>query len=255
MIENKSDSFEIDNESLKLLSAGLNDEQLKAVKETRNVVVSAGAGSGKTTVLASRYAYLVEAKNVPCERILTLTFTKKAANEMKERIFYGLKNHVAGYPIRRKKDTEPLPQNLPHFETIKKRAQTAIESFDRTHIQTLDSYFSEIAKKGAHYYGINPNFTLDDEKISSTIRHKATKYVLEHLDDSEIKEIAQVFQIQNVAEELFAASVLKFSTILTPVDFASSLEKQKKLLLEDYKTLTARISDIIDSFLMLPRNP
>ncbi|WP_294428996.1 exodeoxyribonuclease V subunit beta [uncultured Treponema sp.] len=255
MIENKASSFEIDNESLKLLSAGLNDEQLLAVKETRNVVVSAGAGSGKTTVLASRYAYLVEAKNVPCEKILTLTFTKKAANEMKERIFYGLKNHIAGYPIRRKADTEPLPADFPHIDLIKSRARDAIEKFDRAHIQTLDSYFSEIAKKGAHFYGINPNFTLDDEKISSTIRQKATKYVLEHLNDSEIKEIAQVFQIQNVAEELFASAVLKFSTILTPIDFASSLEKQKKCLIEDYKAITSRIYDEISSYIVLPRNP
>ena len=77
MIEGKRDSFEISDSYLQTLSSGLNAEQLSAVKETRNVVVSAGAGSGKTTVLASRYAYLVEAKNLPCDRILTLTFTKK----------------------------------------------------------------------------------------------------------------------------------------------------------------------------------
>ena len=66
MIENKRGSFEIDDENLMLLSSKLDSDQLSAVKETGNVVVSAGAGSGKTTVLASRYAYLVEAKNVPC---------------------------------------------------------------------------------------------------------------------------------------------------------------------------------------------
>ncbi|MBQ9206355.1 MAG: UvrD-helicase domain-containing protein [Treponema sp.] len=252
MIEHKRDSFELDDKNLALLSSNLNDEQLRAVKETKNVVVSAGAGSGKTTVLASRYAYLVEAKNVPCEKILTLTFTKKAANEMKERIFNGLKHHLHGKNV---KGTADLPADFPHITEIKARAQTAIESFDKTHIQTLDSYFSEIAKKGAHFYGINPNFTLDDEKISSKIRYAATKYVLEHLNDSEIKEIAQVFQIQNVADDLFARTILQFSTIITPIDFDASLETQKNAILAEYEKLTAEIADELGAFLMLPKNP
>ncbi len=243
MIENKANSFEIDDDSLCLLSSGLNGEQLRAAKETKNVVVSAGAGSGKTTVLASRFAYLIEAKNLSAEKILTLTFTKKAANEMKERIFYGLKNHIAGRDIKGKKE---LGENFPHLKEIKARSREAIEHFDKTHIQTLDSYFSEIAKKGARFYGITPNFTLDDDKIKSEINFMATKYVLENLDKDELKEIAQIFKIQNVAEELFAASVLKYSTVLNPIDFTQSLEIQKSKIIEDYKNLTAQLQDEIE---------
>lgn len=254
MIENKQDSFEIDDASLTLLSSGLDSDQLSAVKETRNVVVSAGAGSGKTTVLASRYAYLVEAKNLPAEKILTLTFTKKAANEMKERIFNGLKNHLNGYPIKRNSKTQPLPADFPHLTEIKERAKKAIEHFDKSHVQTLDSYFSEIAKKGARYYGVTPNFTLDDEKITSAINFKATKYLLENLNQSEIKEIATVFQIQNVAEDLFAAPILKYSTLLTPIDFEKGLQYQKSKILRDYADYTAQIYDEVESFIALPRN-
>ena len=66
---------------------GLNERQLEAVKATEGKVrIIAGAGSGKTRVLAYRYAFLVDELGIDPGNILCLTFTNKAANEMKERL-------------------------------------------------------------------------------------------------------------------------------------------------------------------------
>ena len=56
----------------------LNEHQKLAVKTDENAVVAAGAGSGKTKVLASRYVYLITEKNYQVEHILALTFTDNA---------------------------------------------------------------------------------------------------------------------------------------------------------------------------------
>ncbi|MBR1718607.1 MAG: UvrD-helicase domain-containing protein [Bacilli bacterium] len=119
----------------------LNDKQLEAVKATEGpLLVLAGAGSGKTKVLTTRIAYLIKEKNVDPYNILAITFTNKAAREMKERIINLIGS--VGYSMQ---------------------------------ISTFHSFGLSIIKDNYELLGYKPNFTILDSDDTLTLIKKILK--------------------------------------------------------------------------------
>ena len=100
----------------------LNETQLKIAKDTNGaILVTAGAGSGKTRLLTHRICYLIDEQQVNPSNILAITFTNKATKEMKERIF-GMTNNADGLWIStfHSMCIRILRENIYHFDGYNK---------------------------------------------------------------------------------------------------------------------------------------
>ena len=121
----------------------LNEEQKKPVCDTEGaVLVLAGAGSGKTRVLTSRIAYILREQKASLSQILAITFTNKAAGEMKERL------------------------------------SRTVGDADTKWICTIHSMCVKILRQFADKAGIKPNFSI----YSETERNNIIKRTFQELD-------------------------------------------------------------------------
>lgn len=194
------------------------EEQKKAIESLENTVVAAGAGSGKTTVLAERFLNLVNVKHYSVDQILTLTFTKKATVEMSDRIYKVLKNSA--------------PQEAANFY--------------KANIKTLDSYCNTVAKLGCRFYGVSPDFVLDEEAVKNAAKEKALPFILKHKDNEAIKKIVDIDNYENVAEEIFVNPVIEHSTVAEPFEFRKYFEKQYYKIAEEWNKVVSKIEDLLN---------
>lgn len=163
------------------LVSGLEQEhQAPAVAETRSAVVSAGAGSGKTRVLAIRYLHLVKERHIQPERILCLTFTKKAAAEMSERI--------RGMLVDCARDDDDFA--------------AALAAFPNSRVSTLDSFCSDIARNGCARWGVSPDFNVDPNADEATMRALAIDFLLSRRTDPVAGSFMAANGFENALEAL-----------------------------------------------------
>lgn len=211
---------------LDLIKRPLDDDQSGVCFTTENAVVSAGAGSGKTQVLATRFAWLVMSKKVDdVSKILTLTFTDKAASEMYKRIYDTLK-FFADY----KKGSEPEKAEAEADLTDGKiaLAKKALHDFSNSHIQTLDSYCGQIVRQCANRYGLTPDFSVGSAESERSIKNEAFKFILKNKESVAVQTFARPGRLQEFADKTFAETVIKNTTIATEKGyFLQKLAKQR----------------------------
>ena len=147
------------------LLTGMNDKQAEAVQTTEGpLLIMAGAGSGKTRVLTHRIAYLIDEKMINPWNILAITFTNKAAREMRERA---------------------MALNPATSETL---------------IATFHSMCVRILRREADHIGYNRNFTIVDPGEQRTLMKRILKTL--NLDPKKWNERAILGTISNAKNDL-----------------------------------------------------
>ena len=131
-----------------------NEEQLLAIeaKSTEDILISAGAGSGKTKTLSERVFTLVDSGEIKPSALLVLTFTNNSAHEMKERIL------------------ARFGEGDPHYAEMLS-----------AHIQSFDSFNAYLVRSYAGRLGVAPSFTILPDTFYQTLQ---SRYVDEALEEA-----------------------------------------------------------------------
>ena len=175
--------------------------QLKAI-EARNmqILVSAAAGSGKTSVLTERVKRILCDTENPCSvsEILVVTFTRAAATEMRDRIYKALGDEI---------------ENNSENRDYLRRQMTLLPTAD---ICTIDSFCAKLVRENFHLAGVSADFKIFDEKDSKELMKHALKQVVDELyesNDEGFERLSQMFfserddlRLEEVIETLYTYS-------------------------------------------------
>ena len=194
-------------ENMEGLLDNLNKEQLEAVKAVEGpVMVFAGAGTGKTRALTRRIAYMIAEKNIAPYNILAITFTKKATNEMRERV-----------------------------------AKMVGDGAKYVNISTIHALCARILRKGIEAIGYTRDFEIVDDEDASKImneiyknevidrRFLSPKAALNIIGSYKIHPQTKLFALQEKVYNCYQ-TYLKENNL---VDFEDLLVLTKELLLKD----------------------
>ena len=138
------------------------DEQLKAITTLdKSVLVSAAAGSGKTSVLVERIIRIILEGRANVDEMLVVTFTKAAASEMRSRLTSAIKKRM-----------EEVPEDAP-------RMKDQLSRMYRAYITTIDSFAMRVIKEFFHRTDLEPGFSVGDEVRCEILKREAVAELFE----------------------------------------------------------------------------
>jgi ATP-dependent helicase/nuclease subunit A len=145
------------------------EQQREAITQRNtSVVLSAGAGCGKTFVLTQRYIRHLEVDGVTPRQMVAITFTERAAREMRDRIRREL------YQRRQQAWQQNDPEALRHWQTL-------LLELEQATITTIHAFCSALLRRYAIIAGLDPSFTVLDELQAVTWQQEHIRDALERL--------------------------------------------------------------------------
>jgi hypothetical protein len=164
----------------------LNDEQKQFLfSSNKNILVSASAGSGKTTTMIEKIMFLIDKEKANVKNMLIVTFTDSAASEMKQKLFVKLTDYanVLSLNIEQEKSSE----NKEKLILDRLHIINNIENINLSDIGTFHSICKKLISKYFYLLDIDPSFKILAEQESKVLLNDATndvflKYIENHDD-------------------------------------------------------------------------
>lgn len=195
------------------------NEQKEAIyTEGTNIIVSAGAGSGKTAVLTERVLEKVK-KGISVDNLLILTFTKMAAKEMKERI----------------------------GDKLKKEGLTSeLAKLDTADITTFDAYALSLVKKYHYYLNVSKDINIIDGSVIALYKRKILKDIFEELYEENNHEFIDFIQEYCIKDD---KDIFEF---ILNINSKLDLKTNKREYLDNYINIVydeVKIDNDIDNYI------
>lgn len=177
------------------------NEQRAAIGNiSESLPLTAGAGSGKTFVLTHRYFQILAEQVANLDEILTITFTDKAATQMKQKIRdlltkYAQDETSAEFPPIRKESFQNPEKNV---------WQELLDNFQQSYISTFHGFCARLLREVATEVGLDPEFAVMDEQTTALRRPeilRRTIFQLIEAEDESIKVWLQYFSIYQILDK------------------------------------------------------
>ena len=191
------------------------EERDRAAKDlSQSYIVEASAGTGKTTVLVTRIINLIRGGEAGLEEVVAITFTEKAAAELK---------------VKLRQELERTPANTSEFDECQRIAE-AISDLERMQVTTIHSFCASLLRERPVEAGLDPNFEVADDLTASLVQADVWEEWLEKQMDANDPALRRAVLAGITPEQMhkISLSMLENRDVLQYLPASPSFEEMEK---------------------------
>ncbi|MBO4963305.1 MAG: UvrD-helicase domain-containing protein, partial [Clostridia bacterium] len=190
------------------------EEQLKAIESRKNVLVSASAGSGKTSVMIERMAQIILNQEADISQILATTFTTLAASQMKEKL------------------AKRLKEELPNKPELKKQ----LDELAYANVSTIHSFCGNLIKNYFYRLDIDASYKILEGVNETDLKLVAINNLFSHLYETsnpDFLALVEKYQTNRKDDNLQEAVLSIYKYVISEADPKAFLENALTLYTQD----------------------